>query len=267
MANILWDDVYYLDAYCLARDGLGDKNIAEGLGISTARFRQWSREKPVFAEAVRRGREVSGRTMREFIVGHIPEGVAPVWDAIVCKWSAAKKAAKKGSLAAVRSAELELLTNPLNEAAKQQLYFTALAANSWNPAKACRMIGLPAYVLSGWKKDPKFLKLFNLIHEAQQDFVEGQLMGLVEAANPAATIFASKSLLADRGYAEQRRHTHRHEVSGEVKQVVEHRIAIEELDLPVALMAQIMEHVDKREAAQRRIGVAAPIDVEFTAHE
>lgn len=69
---------------------------------------------------------------------------------------------------------------------------------------ACENTGISRSTYDSWrKKDPEFAEAVAEVKEAQIDFVESKLMGLINAGDTAATIFYLKTKGKERGWSEK----------------------------------------------------------------
>ncbi len=69
---------------------------------------------------------------------------------------------------------------------------------------AAKVVGIDRSTHYEWlKTDEAYKSEVNNLLSVKKDFVESQLMQLVKNGDTAATIFASKALLKDRGYIER----------------------------------------------------------------
>lgn len=100
------------------------------------------------------------------------------------------------------------LDKPVLEA-KKQAFIEALLKCFGNVSQAAQLSGIHRQTFYDWKNnDPAFKEAMENIQpsdflEAKKDFIESKLMQLVSKGNPAAVIFAAKTICQDRGYVER----------------------------------------------------------------
>jgi hypothetical protein len=220
-----WKDSYYVKSYMLAKEGMKDGKIAAALGVSRVTFLKWKKERKTLRWSLRQARKklVGGRlaSFTDFVAGRLPEHLVPLWKTI--------NAYDKLDNGERR---VEALLSGHGEDVRKQIFIHAFVASNFKKSEACRLANVSWKTLRNWMKDEEFVQLCDQLFEMKKDFVDGQLMGLVASGDTAATIFAAKTLLRDRGY--------------DTKTVVEHtgRVRHSHLNfesLPLELRKQILE--------------------------
>lgn len=92
---------------------------------------------------------------------------------------------------------------------KKELFIDTLIKTFGNITQTAQMVGVVRQTYYDWlKHDPEFKAAIDNITnadylEAKKDFIEASLMKLIVKGNPAAVIFAAKTICKDRGYIER----------------------------------------------------------------
>lgn len=87
---------------------------------------------------------------------------------------------------------------------QQEAVLAALEKSLGVITTACQAAGVSRGSVYKWiKENENFKDRFDSIKEVKMDFVESKLHALVNNGNPAAVIFAAKTLLKSRGYVEK----------------------------------------------------------------
>lgn len=225
-----WRDTHYVKSYRLALDGLTDGKIAEALGVSRVTFHKWRKERKALRLALKSARtKMNGSrqaTFSDYVARRLPPHLVPVWERL----NAADEMVNPE-----RRAE-EILAGQ-GEGVRKHLFVHAYVSSNFNKAEACRKANVSGKVLKEWVRDVEFAQLLDQVLEMKKDFVDGCLMGLVAQGDTAATIFAAKALLKDRGYDTAK--TVRHEGTVDVAHTVEFE------KLPLELRTQILDWSEK----------------------
>jgi hypothetical protein len=93
--------------------------------------------------------------------------------------------------------------------AKKKAFIENLLKCFGNVSQAAQLSGIHRQTFYDWKNnDEQFEAIIAGIKpddflEAKKDFIESKLMSLVAKGNPAAVIFAAKTICQDRGYVER----------------------------------------------------------------
>jgi transposase len=226
-----WRDTMYVEVYLLAKQGLGNVAIAATLGVSRFTFLDWTKAKPALADALKRGREQAQTKgdFAEYYAGKLPPEVLPYWQ----------------QLAAFEDAPphefLDKLFAHTPRLLRQWLWVHAYYTHNFSRSAACQRTGVGYNTLQEWCSDPNFASIIAAMRDTRADKVEDALMTLVERLEPSAVIFASKSLLGDRGYATAER-VH---VTGEVEHThkMEQPIDVDSLRLPAPVLEALLEAI------------------------
>lgn len=236
-----WDDRIPVRIFRLAADGLGDKQIAESLGVDAETFARWARQKRAVKEALKEARRDKARgskAIMEMMSGRMPRKARDLWDRMV-RLEKAMQPRDKGSNARMTRRErfeeeraLQDIVDKGGRVLKQHLFLAALVSSRFMVTEACRRIGISHAEYNAWTKDSEFKEVLSTLHQCKKDFLESALMDLVAERNPAAVVFANKTMNRDRGYG-----TKPEETTVHVKH--EHSLRID--DLPIEARKAILE--------------------------
>lgn len=92
---------------------------------------------------------------------------------------------------------------------KKELFIDTLLKTYGNITQTAMVVGIHRQTYYDWMRhDEEFKNRIESITaedflEAKKDFIESQLMKLIGKGNPAAIIFAAKTICKDRGYVEK----------------------------------------------------------------
>jgi len=253
-----WDDTMYVSIYEMARAGMLDKEISQGLGISRVMFVRWKQKNPAILDALERGKKPTKRTadtFKEFVFGRLDEDLQDLWNEI--------EMCEEGPTALAR---IESMMASKGKRARQQLYIHALIGSNFNVTAAMRRIGMTRKTLALWSREKEFEELLDEINLAKKDFIEAPLMELVQEKNVNAVLFANKALNKDRGYGDKTVVEHTGNVSHQ-----HNLVNIDDLMLPIEVRIKILEAMENREQnllehkdKNGRPIVEDVIDAEFT---
>jgi hypothetical protein len=244
----LWKDSYYVRIYQLAKDGLTDKQIAKTLGIAPKTFVLWKQKKPAIGKALAEARTPDSRgseTFQAYVYKRLTPEMRDAWNAIV--------AADKEPNGMKR---IETLLANRGTRFRQHLWVHALLCSNFNASEACRQVVVDYTQYKRWlNNDPEFAALIDEILWHRKNYGEGSLFKLMKQGNAAAILFFNETINSDRGYVRPRAALklegtveHKHEVEGSIK--------LEDLSLPAAVMAGLLEAMRARGA--NVIDVPAP---------
>ncbi len=190
---------YVIRIYEFAKNGMTDGQIADALGVKKLCMVKWKKDRPEVAEALRKGRETKDsitatQSFLDHVYGRLPDDLKALWDEI--------HDCDNDQIGDV--ARLEKLLKGKPERTKQHLFLYALVACNFNATEACRKLYMPAKIVENWcYNDSGFAKIIEGVHKCKEDFFESALIQLVKNGDSAATIFAAKTLLRGRGYADK----------------------------------------------------------------
>lgn len=192
-----WKDTNYVTVFQLARQGMADTAIATALGVNRVTFYRWRDSNPTLQDALDRARtkEAGAGNLAEYVHGRLPAKVQKLWDEIM----EVDKAENHGYRP--RRKRLMKVLAREGRTIRQQLWLHALINSNFSKSEACRKTNIPRTQVQYWiENDENFLELADYVIEVKKDFVESGLMSLIAAGDSPATVFASKTLLRDRGY-------------------------------------------------------------------
>lgn len=237
-----WKDDYYVTVFQLAKDGMGDGDIAQTIGVPFAKFKGWVKMKPALRrglEKARSGAKKEGYSeFRAFIYEKLPRRARELWDELelVDKMPDADPGKRR------KKADIFRLIDSGSTKIRQHLFLHALIKCNFIIGRACSKVGIERNLVDQWKRTSiAFKHLVEGIIEYKKDFFESCLIDLVRSGDSAATIFANKSVNKDRGY-DQRLTI---ETTGSV--VHKHQVGLEEL--PVDARRAILEAMRKKTLA------------------
>lgn len=240
MPRYAWKDEYYVRIFELSRQGMSSNSIADALGISRTTFKEWKKTRPAVLDALKRGRTTpsqgkgSTETFLDYVYGRLPSHLKELWDQMKA-YEKEENGEKK----------LEALLENQGKRTRQHLFIHALVSSNFNASEACRRVNITKACYEKWiRTDPLFLQLVEEIPWHKKNFFEGALIGLVAQGDSAATVFAAKTQLRDRGY--------------DPKKVIEHRgmighahFDIQSLKLPLEVRRTLLEAIENEERSQQ----------------
>ena len=239
-----YSDQVIFDAYEAARTGVSQEGIRALLKITADTFYDWMRKYPLFALAIKRGREYgkkadgSEETFREYVYQQLDPKLKAIWDEV----NACQK--EKNSIA-----RLEALFENHGTKARQHLFLYALTASNFNASRALKRVGLSHGRLRSWvENDPDFAKLYQEIEWHKGNFFESGLIGRVKEGDTGAIIFANRTFNKDRGYGIK----NEIQVSGTIHH--EHTVDIEGLELSLEVRRALLDAIEKQEEKMNGIG-------------
>lgn len=221
--------------YDLYKSGKTDQEVALMLGLNHATYIRRRDAHPGAANAAKYGRRAYKKEKEhradfdDIVLGKLPHELRDIWAML-------KKEAKKPTgLQPIQHMEMRQ---------KQILWVHAWIKFRFNIQRACAFLQIPARTVQLWKEQASFKKLMEGMMEVKKDFVEDNLLGLIQQRNPLATVFAAKTLLRDRGYGEKT------EVVGSIEHKHDHahhlNIDLSSLDLPIDVQMIVMEAIERR---------------------
>jgi transposase len=236
---VRWRNSFYVKAYMMALEGMRDGKIAAALGVSRVTFLKWKKADKSLRWALRQARKKLGKsrtaTFSDYVTNRLPEHLRPIWNQLEATDTLTNPEKR-----------VEALLAGHGEDVRKQLFVHAFVSSNFNKAEACRRANVSYKTINRWMQDEEFVQLCDQLFEMKRDFVEGCLMGLVGSGDTAATIFAAKALLGERGY--------------NPKQVVEHTGQVKHSlvkfeDLPLDLRKQILEWSEKNGHDDTQMGM------------
>lgn len=188
-----WQERFVFEGYRLARTGAANSEIAAALGVAPATLKRFLRDHSALAEALEaaRGDHHGVEQFQEYVYGRLSPELKALWDKL-----------RRLEQEPNGVARVEAMLERAGMRARQHLFVHALISYNFNPSDACRAVNVSRRTFDRWRRtDPEFVELVDEIHWHKRNFFEGHLCALVAAGNASATVFANKSLNADRGYA------------------------------------------------------------------
>jgi hypothetical protein len=196
-----WKDEYYVEAYCMAREGLSDAQINTRIGVTPLLFRKWLQTKPALIAALRKGRESLDETLRDHVYDHLDDASKKVWDELMLCWEG------RTSTDRVRA-----IFERQPKQVRQSLLLYAVVYFDFNSSTACSKLRVSEATLRLWLQgDREFSKLWDDIQRHKGNFFEGELVKAVKKGDTSAILFANKTYNRARGYGDAVTHTHHHE--------------------------------------------------------
>lgn len=231
-----WKDEWVLICYEHAKTGMTNASIAKAIGVQRMTFRGYLRDYPLLVKALERAREfrsgARGFNFGEYVYRRLPKPLQDLWDDI-----------QRVEYEPNGLARMEAMLENKGRRARQHLFVHALVAFNFNASEACKAVNIPLMTFRGWLlHDPQFEELINEMEEHRKNFIEGSLMDLVAARDPAAVIFANKAVNGDRGYNPGK--TSKVEVNGTIDH--QHRVSVDELELPLETRIAIRDAMKAR---------------------
>lgn len=227
--------INFYDAY-LREDG--DANVAKKLDVTSKTLRDRVAKYPdlQLAKKLAQERKAGNATLSNYVYKRLSNDAQKTWSEIQF-WHDESTSYDR----------LEAILAGKSEKLRQELFIHALVCNSFDISTACYQTNTSRLKLNQWKTDLAFRQLVEEIQLNKEDFFEKALVDLAGQGNPAAVIFANKTLNGKRGYNE--------------KLTVEHTGGIniglnfEDLILPIEVKRVVLQAIKDYEKSQ-------PIDVQ-----
>jgi hypothetical protein len=224
----IWQDVFYLEAYEMAREGLLNAQIMHNFGVEACTFNQWLKRKPLLREAIARGRNPKSNhhTLKNYVYANLSPEMKVIWERIT-GWEDEPNGQRK----------IEEMLQREGMVIRQWLFLHALVSFGFNKSLACRKVNISIETYNKWvANDPDFAQLIEEMHWHLGNFYENALYNRVLAGDTPATLFANKTVNRKRGYGPT--------VDVNVNQNVNvNMINLAELNLPFELKQQLLEHI------------------------
>jgi len=107
------------------------------------------------------------------------------------------------------AAKIEMILQDHGKAVRQQLFLHALSTCRFSCTRALAKVNVTKREFDNWLlHDVDFAELVDEVEWHKGNFFESALIGLVEAGEPGAVVFASKTFNAERGYGIKARVDH-----------------------------------------------------------
>jgi len=226
-----------VDAYILAKMGMGDTQISQIFGVTDLTFSKWKDQQPALIYALEKAREkdVNKRpTFLSYVYKHLSPEVRALWERINY-WEDAANGYEK----------IEAMLANEGEDVRMSLWFHAFVDSNFNASEACRKVCVSKTTLAEWKENnPQFPKLIDEMEWHKNNLFEDSLISLVKAGNPLAVLFANKTRNRDRGY--DSKITVQHE--GTITHLHKHIVQVDRLDLSLEEKRRLLEAVRAQKA-------------------
>lgn len=246
-----WKDEFYVKAHRYALDGYTNQEISRALGVSNATFLQWLKKKPALKEGLETARRTkdgkSITSFRDYVYERLPDELKELWDKInACDEETGSKKKHLSTRA------IESLFASCGKMARMHLFLYAYVHHNFNASEACRCVNISWGTYRSWIEDEEgFAELVEEIHIHKKNMFESALIDLVRNGDPAATIFANRSINRDRGYNDKQ------EIS--ISGSIEHNVRqVDELELPLEVRKAILESMRAKDVP--KIGVRKELE-------
>jgi hypothetical protein len=128
---------------------------------------------------------------------------------------------------------------------RQHLFLYSLIHSNFNVSASCRRLNIDRKTFTRWvTTDPGFAELLDEVHWHKKNYFEQAFIGLVQRGDTPAILHAARTQLRDRGYGDRLDVSH----SGTIQHDHDHRIALEDLDLPLNVRRVILDAVRAQRA-------------------
>lgn len=243
MASTAWKDIYILDAYLYAKQGLKESRIAEAIGVSYITFCKWKNTNKAFKEALGRGKSETGdggETFFEYVFKTLPDELKVYWKRL-CQYHKEPNTLKR----------VQALMEDAGKQVRQHLFLHSLAVTHYNLNEACRKVGIPLTTYHHWvNTDSNFGAMVEMMEQAKKNFFESALHRKVYEGDTKAIIFANSTKNKDRGYGKELSVNH----SGQINHAHAHAVLdLDKLDLPLDVRRQVLIAYEKKRAEGQAI--------------
>lgn len=195
--KVKWQPEWYVRVYEMARDGMSPDQVKRALGVSDHAWRKRWHSDPALRDAVHKGRARKksvrdGDGMPEYVYRHLSPELLPAW----------KELERVFDVEDHPEAFVAAVLTPYGAKARKALYLHALVCSNFNGSQAGRKTGVSREALRKWcAEDPAFARLVTReVSAIKADMVEGAVWKLIDRGDTAATLWAAKCLLKERGY-------------------------------------------------------------------
>ena len=236
-----WKPSYVLRAYELAKSGYSDVKIAKILGVCRTTFAKWLESKGYLRVALKEGRRKiprknakgndPGWSLSDYLFDRLSAEAQKIW----------KELDRLDSDGLATSDDINAMFAGRGLRMRKQIALYAWTNSNFSITAAMKKVGISRKIWEDWKKDKEFRKLVEEIDWHKKNFFEDGLCQLVAEGNTSATIFANKTVNADRGYGQK--------LSIDVSGTVTHQlVSVADLDLPLEVRKQILDAVREKNA-------------------
>lgn len=239
-------DKLYVRVYQLAREGIPLKEIAFDAGVSLPVFKKRKNIDEALDDAYTQGHDEYRNpkvtnSLKEFILNRLSDKGRSIWTDIT-KYEFTKDEELKISLFDSYNKALDVLYNSSDDV-KKELYLNYFCTFNYNGSRARQICGITNDKFKEWMFDENFVMLLEEMHTHKKDFVDDHFYKLIREGSESATLYAQKTLNADRGFGEK---ASRIEISGSI--VHSHKMVVDlsELDLDLDTMKKIQAAMEKK---------------------
>ena len=197
MGKKLWIDDHIITVYELAKQGKKEAEMAKELGVSLPTYHKWKNGRPIFKEAIKRGRnyyrlrDEQGMLFSDFLIQKLSPDMQKQWNKI-----------NRFSKAKGGTAKIDAILENKGVPFRKSLFLKAWFSRNWNISAALKLVGLSRNTFEMWKRsDPKFLELVEEIEWCRDNFFEEQVMMQIKGGDTSILKQVMASKLAHRGYA------------------------------------------------------------------
>lgn len=244
-----------LTIYDMVKAGANDSKIAGVLGIQRKTLYIWRRDREEVRQAYKeaKAKQVNNTTtFKDFVYNRLSKRLQLAWQEL----SACEREQNPHK-------RIEALFRRKGVRVRQQLFVHALVDSNFNPSLACRKVNISKSTLDDWvAKDPEFSDLLAEIDWHKGNYFEGKLIGLCEAGESSAILFANRTFNARRGYGNKTEVVH----SGGVNNV-HAMIDVDDLDLPLEVRKAMLRKLRERDTVMKALPAGRNDDVEDAEYE
>jgi hypothetical protein len=248
-----WEDRFIFRAYDMARQGYDITRMGRALGVNRLTIVAWQEKHRLFRLAIDLGSRYwtdRGSTDRPSLASMLYKRLSRKSKAL---WEEINYLDKQGA-----SAErVEALLAETGKRVRQSLFLYAWIDENFSLTAACRKVNISRLTVHAWRKSRSFNRLLDEISEAKKDFFESSLVGLVRQGDTTATVFANRTINADRGYGDRVNVN----VSGQIEH--KHIVSIDRLGLPVSVQRLILQGIRQ---AQRQGEISGSLEAGTAKH-
>lgn len=242
-----WRNIFFVNAYELARQGFSDNQIAKSLGVSTTTLQIWKKKKRTLREAIKRGRggsesHMDAMTYAQGCYEHLTPEAQDCFDRMTA-FHQEQNGIKR----------MEAMLRDQGKGMRQMMFITALISRNYNISEACRFTNIRRQTFDIWvATEPGFSQLMDEILEKMKDDFQMHLYKQSKSGEVAATKFALSALAKERGFGEKIQH----EVSGKIEHEHKHvHVKIDDLNLDLDTRKEILQAIREKQNTQNVIEV------------
>jgi hypothetical protein len=249
-----WKDEYVLTIYELVRSGSRKVDVAKILDVNINTLDKWIVKYPLLKLAIKRAKghvkKNSVQSYLDYVYERLPPDLQETFDRI--------EEARTNPSAIGR---MEAMLQVHGRTGRQHLMLHALVKYNFDVSQACSSVNISVKTFRSWLlQDYEFSELIKEMEFHKKNFFESALVNLVREGDPAAIIFANRTLNKDRGYVDAKEVT----VNGKVE-VNHNMIDMDSLELDMETRKKVLEAVRllKEKNIQQERAEQAAITVPF----